>query len=316
MAIAFDSTTNHFNSATGTTTPISVTVTIVSGQMVLVFSGTNTTGAASTVSSITDTGGNVYVKLVGGFQNTSRVQMDCWICYKASAGATSITVNYSGTPTHGEVSVVQYTGVTYLGQMTTGTLASSTSLSMSSTTHGANSFFAVGFGNQGLGTHAAGTGNLRTSGTSAGTATTAIGMAAMDNTTASQGASLTVAETLGTAGIGAFIMIELLSVQVLVGDEETLDDEWISLDNSGSFFPYFTMIETTSDGLGTLVFTPAPPPPPPNPEDLTLDAENQLSNDVNYSIMMENVPNYGTKVTAPIPPPYISVIEVIGVDED
>ena len=240
MAVAFDATAGDAGSNVGTTgTTIAVTLTgsIRVGNCVIVFFANNDSANLRSLTSVTDNGsggGNKYVQLGADVSNTTRAQLECWICFKATVTATVITGTLNAASTRIAMTVAQYTGVIEVGGYLSGTQGSATALTQSKVTQGANSMVVCGFANQGTGTHTAGASSaLRASNTSTGTATTAIGIASMDSTnvTSVSGTSIAVNQTLGTGGISANFIFELSPNFTLIGDEETFDDAFIN--NSG-----------------------------------------------------------------------------------
>src|SRR6266853_3260702 len=71
-----------------------------------------------TVSSVTDNVSNMYVFATGSHQITTNHVIDTWYCQNCSAGATTVTVNFSGS-CNSIVSVEEYSGVKTSGALDT-----------------------------------------------------------------------------------------------------------------------------------------------------------------------------------------------------
>ncbi len=147
---------------------------------------------ASTVAWVTDTGGSIYALIPGCAQNNT-VRIECWATApNASIASGTVTVNLAAKSNF-TMTVAEYSGVQSFGNVKAAT-ASAANPSISVTTQDANNFCAAGFAGQGVGAFAALTGNLRTSGVTAGNApptSKEVGGALVDNIVAAPGACTT-----------------------------------------------------------------------------------------------------------------------------
>jgi outer membrane protein assembly factor BamB len=160
-------------------------------------------------SSVTDSGGSVYLKLVDQLVNVNVARVQLWVTVAAGAkNSTWVRVNTCCTGTDMVAAVASYSGVVSLGAVGKAFSASaSTTAPISVTTSDANNWVVAAMATGGSASLAASTGNLRQS----AVANATVGGALIDNTSATPAA---VGNTLttGSAQWTAIGAVELRTV--------------------------------------------------------------------------------------------------------
>ncbi len=253
-AIAFVASSSGGCTAT-TATCASSAVTIASGNTIIVVYAirtTTSTGNAPTVA------GNTFTQITGcANNNSSTVRVECWsttVNGSATITATAINCNLSASARF-VCSFAAYSGVVALGRVTVGTQASANPVSPTFNTDDANDWCVGAYAAQGTGTFTTLTGNLRNSGVSAGTSTTAGGGAIADQTQASAGAACTNSETnADTVWSLAAVELRTASTPIKTGSPS---EKLVTVNNASGLGAHFgtpseplTVAETQA-GLGT-----------------------------------------------------------------
>src|SRR5213593_2004954 len=146
-------------------------------------------------SSVTDSGGSLYVKLADQLVNVNYARVQLWSTVAAGAkSSTWVKVNTCCTGTDMVAAVASYSGVVSLGKVVPAyTASASTTATSSVTTQDPNNWVVAAMATAGSSALGGSTGNLRQSALDPAPAT--IGGALMDNTSASPAA---VSNTLTT----------------------------------------------------------------------------------------------------------------------
>ena len=202
MAIAFvNSAINGGSSVTSVAVPYSPTAgnTLVVGVALL------TTGF--TVTSVTDSAGNVYK--LKDFQNktVNICRVEVWWCHNIVGSPTSITANLSGTAGQAIIAVGEYSGIAADGLIFANTGSTALTTNTVNSTD-ANSWSVSFFAASGSGTFTASLGTLRQSLVQGA----ALGGGLIDTTTASQHGSLNCRATISVSEQWATDMMELRPV--------------------------------------------------------------------------------------------------------
>lgn len=168
---------NHTDNAG--VTSLTITMTINAGDTVIVFAN-STHSPATTVSSVTDSGGSTYAKKgsTSVLPINANYVTECWAVLSATA-STSITVNFAASSNAG-ISVIRYTGVNAFGNTTTAGATGATTHTCTLTMQDANNVIVSG----GL--------------QSSATATATVGTLALNNFSNNQG-SFTITDMTNTA---------------------------------------------------------------------------------------------------------------------
>lgn len=202
MAIAF---VNSAINGGSSVTSVAVTYSPTAGNALLVGVSLLTTGF--TVSSISDTAGNVY-RLVDSQNRISNIcRVELWYCAKIVGSPTSITANLSGSAGQVTISVAEYSGVAADGVFNSNT-GSSALTTCTTTGADANNFGVCFFAASGAGTFTASIGTLRNSLVQGAT----LGGGCIDHTVASNHPSLNPRATISVSEQWATVLMELRGV--------------------------------------------------------------------------------------------------------
>jgi len=166
-------------------------------------------GSANIPSSVTDSGGSTYVKLVDQLVNVSVARVQLWTTVAAGAkNSTWVKVNTCCTGGDMVVAVASYSGVVSLGAVGKAfTASASTTATISATTSDANNWVVAAMATGGSASLGASTGNLRQSAVVSGS----VGGALMDNKSATP-AAVSNTLTIGSAQDTAMGVVELRTV--------------------------------------------------------------------------------------------------------
>src|SRR6059036_572521 len=162
-------------------------------------------------SSVTDSGGSLYVKLADQLVNVNYARVQLWSTVAAGAkSSTWVKVNTCCTGTDMVAAVASYSGVVSLGKVVPAfTASASTTATSSVTTQDPDNWVVAAMATAGSSALGGSTGNLRQSALDPAPAT--IGGALMDNTSASP-AAVSNTLTTGSAQYTAMAAVELRTV--------------------------------------------------------------------------------------------------------
>lgn len=254
MAVAF---VNSAIAGGSSVTSQAVTYSPVNGNSLLVGIALLTT--SFTVSSITDSAGNVYVS-VDSQNRLTNCRVEMWWCHTIAGSPTSVTVTLSGSAGQVIVAVAEYSGVAADGVVLSNS-GSSTITNVNVTGADANNFGVSFFSAAGSGTFTANIGTLRQSLVQG----TTLGGGCIDHTVATNHPSLNPRANISVTEQWAAVIMELRNVSPspYIADDITF----------GTGMPSSAVVPFAD--LDVLVFTPAAPQAPTL--DLTNDAEAQLA---------------------------------------